>query len=166
MVMTYTKTSTYSMWMGFDTIVAMNRAGYSNVLFRVKQLGASITSVRYYKDFYIADAAENYTMNLTLERVNENEPENLTVGDCLSQVQNIPFSTWDNVHIKDNCPALAGAGWWFNNCSFVCNPLGVNEDVEVNPIRPPHMSVEGTVLVGNPNLNTKSVIQMYFLTKI
>ncbi|KAK6973768.1 BgMsFReDn26 [Biomphalaria glabrata] len=57
-----------------------------------------------------------------------------TLNDLLSLSQGAAFSTYDmdqdNFTTK-NCASLAGAGWWFNDCSNTVNPLGLAETIRI-----------------------------------
>ncbi|XP_005104473.1 ryncolin-4-like [Aplysia californica] len=123
--------SNYNYWAGLDTIHALTKAGYNTLTFEVVYNYPTFTSQSIlYKDFHVGDSSTDYT--LTVGQPNQGkggvffDDYGAVLGDCLSPANGARFSTKDADHDlePENCAALAGSGWWFKDCNFVCNPFG------------------------------------------
>ncbi|XP_059178677.1 microfibril-associated glycoprotein 4-like [Physella acuta] len=114
-------------WIGLKNLKLLNDNGLTDFELSTSLIATSTdvyTSYGYrYSNFNLGDESTGFAF--TYGTTTTNGPLYVYYGDCLPQVSNSSFSTWDNNHVSTgNCAAVAGGGWWFRSCNFTCNPLG------------------------------------------
>ncbi|XP_046585477.1 uncharacterized protein LOC124292442 [Haliotis rubra] len=77
---------------------------------------------RFYNDFKLSSESDGYRFNFSSH---ETKPGEAALGDCLTEVKGLPFSTIDNDRDTKvgNCAKTHLSGWWYKNCG-PCNPTG------------------------------------------
>ncbi|XP_025075965.1 angiopoietin-related protein 4-like [Pomacea canaliculata] len=80
---------------------------------------------RYYTKFVVQGAGNGYSMSFG----GQYDPSSvaLPMGDCLTPLQNVSFSTYDvdnDGNATYNCAENYGGGWWYNQQCSDCNLVG------------------------------------------
>ncbi|XP_050419416.1 ficolin-1-like, partial [Patella vulgata] len=108
-------------WLGLDNIHFLTQDYTYRLTTSVfLQNGTKLRSRQ--RDFQVGNESTLYKMTFTNSLTGEND----TLGDCMEEMKNQPFSTYDNDNDNDanvNCAQEYHGGYWFDACSS-CNPTG------------------------------------------
>ncbi|XP_071102989.1 microfibril-associated glycoprotein 4-like [Haliotis cracherodii] len=115
-----------NVWMGLQRFHYLTN--HRNMTFKVvvKTSGVAIKMTdfrqRFYNDFRVSNETDGYRFTFSASEI---KPGTSALGDCLTDMVGLPFSTIDNDRDTKvgNCAKIHLSGWWYKKCG-PCNPMG------------------------------------------
>ncbi|CAL1540501.1 unnamed protein product [Lymnaea stagnalis] len=124
-------------FVGLRHILTLNRLGLTTIRAQVDYLhpvkNVSWSMFHENLNFRLGNASSGYAFTADTSSTYYTDYVKSTIrttyvlADVISLSAGVPFSTFDQDNdniLAQNCGALAGAGWWFKNCSYTVNPFG------------------------------------------
>ncbi|PVD38204.1 hypothetical protein C0Q70_00815 [Pomacea canaliculata] len=111
-------------WVGLQNLYLLTSS--TSYTLGVQVAYSSSEHQRFYRNFTVRGAGNGYSMFFGGQYDPPSDKAD-TMGDCLSQLQNSSFSTYDadmDGNATYNCANNYGGGWWYNQQCSDCNLVG------------------------------------------